>query len=556
VTTATATATATTGRPARPVDRVASRPFAGTGTLLRFHLRLDRIYIPAWLAGITLLQVGTAASFPGVYPTATDRQIQAAIVGDNPAIRAMAGPGHGLDSYTYGAMVGNELLGAVAVVVALMSVLLLVRHTRAEEEAGRAELVRAGVVGRYAYLASALATVALANVTLGLLVALGLGGLGIESMDWTGSVVYGVALASVGLVFAGIAAVTAQLSAYGRVAAGLAGAAIGVAYGLRALGDVAGNGLSWLSPIGWAQATAPYVDNAVGPLLLPAAATAGLAGIALALNDRRDLAAGLGRQRPGRATGSRWLVTPLGFAWRLQRASLLWWAVAMSLVGLAYGSSVDILEEYADNEVIQNLLAVVGGASLTESWLAMIVGLCAMVCTVFAISAVLHPRREEAAGRAEAVLATALSRVRWAGTHLVVGLAGGMVLLAVTGAALGGAGALVTGDGGLFLPVLAASLAYAPALWVAAGLAAAVYGLAPRATGLAWSLLGYAILVHYLGGLLGLPQWMRHLSPYTHVPAMPVEGFTVWPLLALAALAAGLVAAGGYGLRRRDLVAA
>jgi ABC-2 type transport system permease protein len=542
--------------PMTTVTRSGTRPFAGTGPLVRFQLRCDRVRIPAWLAGIALVQVAGAASFPDIYPTAADRQLQAAIVGDNPAIRAMAGPGHGLDDYTYGAMVSNEFLGMMAVVVALMSVLLLVRHTRTEEETGRAELVRAAVVGRYAHLAAALVTVALANLGLGLLLAVGLGSLGIESMGWSGSFVFGAALAGVGLVFAGVAAVAAQVSAYGRAAAGLAGAGIGAAYGLRALGDVAGNGLSWLSPIGWAQATAPYVDNAGWVLLLPVAATVALMLLAFVLSDRRDLAAGLGRQRPGRATGSRWLVTPLGFAWRLQRASFLWWSVAMLLVGLAYGSSVDILEEYADNEVIQNLLAAVGGATLTESWLSMIVGLCAMVCAAFAITAALRPRREETSGRAEAVLATALSRVRWAGTHLVVALAGGVVLLAVTGAALGGAGALVTGDAGLVLPVLAASLAYAPAVWLAAGLAVAAYGLAPRATGLAWALLAYAILVHYLGGLLGLPQWMLNLSPYTHVPAMPVEAFTVRPLLALTALAAGLVAAGAYGLRRRDLATA
>jgi ABC-2 type transport system permease protein len=35
----------------------------------------------------------------------------------------------------------------LAVVVALMSLLLVIRHTRAEEESGRVELVRAGAVG-------------------------------------------------------------------------------------------------------------------------------------------------------------------------------------------------------------------------------------------------------------------------------------------------------------------------------------------------------------------------------------------------------------------------
>ena len=44
-----------------------------------------------------------------------------------------------------------------------MSILLVVRHTRADEETGRAELVGAGVVGRHAPLAAALVVAAIAD---------------------------------------------------------------------------------------------------------------------------------------------------------------------------------------------------------------------------------------------------------------------------------------------------------------------------------------------------------------------------------------------------------
>lgn len=528
-------------------------PFTGTGALLRFNLRRDRVRVPAWVAGIVLVQVGGAASYPDLYPTEADRQLQAAVVGDNPAMRAMTGPGYGLADYTFGAMISNEFLSLMAVVVALMSVLLLVRHTRTEEEAGRAELVRAGVVGRYAHLTGAVAAVAVVNLATGLLVALGLGGLGIETLDWTGSLVFGGALAVVGLVFAGVAALAAQVTAYGRAAAGLAGALIAFAYLLRAIGDVAGGGLSWLSPIGWAQATGPYVLDRVWPLGLGLVATAALVAAAFRLSARRDVGAGLGQQRPGAAQASGWLATPLGFAWRLQRGGLLWWSVAILLVGVAYGSSVDILEDYADNEVVQQMVAGMGGATLTDSWLSMIIALVAMVCTVFAIIAVLRPRREELARRAEAVLATGLSRVRWTATHALVGMAGGVVLLVVAGLSLGGSGALVSGDPDLVWQVLGGALAYAPALWLTSGLAVAAFGWAPRVIGAAWALLLYAIFVIYLGGLLRLPQGLLNLSPYTHVPRMPAAEFSPWPLVVLATISAALVAAGLYGFRRRDL---
>lgn len=548
--------TATATRAPTPVGHTTGSALTGTWTLIRFILRRDRIRIPAWLAVITLVQVSAPSTYEGLYPTEADRLNQATVVGDNPAMKAMTGPGHGLDDYTYGAMMSNEYLGFMVIFVALMTVLMLVRHTRAEEETGRAELVRANVVGRYAHLTAALITVAGANVVLGLLIALGMGASGVQSVDWAGSFVFGAAFTAVGLVFAGIAAVAAQISQYSRAAAGMAGALIGVAYALRAIGDVGGSALSWLSPIGWAQATAPYVDDNWWPIALAVVVTAALVVAAFALSDRRDIGAGLRAERTGAAAASPALGTPFGFAWRLQRTALLWWTVAMLLAGLGYGSAVDVMEDYADNQTIQDILEDIGGATITESWLSMVIAILAIVCTIFAIIAGLRPRREETSGRAELVLATGLSRTRWVATHAAIALAGGTALLAVSGVGLGLGAAAAVNDAGSFWEVLAATLAYAPTLWVTAGLAITVFGIVPRATGLAWALLGYAIFIVYLGGLLQLPGWMQDLSPYTHIPRMPADEFTALPLIVLTAIAAALVAVGLYGFRRRDLESA
>jgi ABC-2 type transport system permease protein len=546
--------TTTATRAAAPATgRTGGGTLAGTGALLRFILRRDRLRIAAWVATLAAVQVGGAASYPDLYPTLADRDNQAAIVGDNPAMKAMSGPGFGLDDYTYGAMMTNEYLGFMAIFVALMSVLMLVRHTRTEEETGRVELVRASVVGRHAPLTAALIGVALTNLALGLLIALGMGGLGIESIDWSGSFAFGAAYAMVGLVFAGVAAVTVQLTGYARSASGLAGALIGVAYAVRAIGDVADNGLSWLSPIGWAQAMAPYVHNNLWPLLLGLAAMAALVAVAFRLADRRDTGAGLRADRAGRAAAAPALGTPFGFAWRLQRTGLFWWAFALFGFGLAYGSAVDVIEDYADNEVLREMIESLGGATLTESWLSMVIALLSIVCTVFAIIAALRPRREETSGRGELVLSTGLSRTRWVATHVTIALAGGTALLLVTGLGLGLTAAAVSGDGDLSWKVLGATLAYAPALWLTAALAVTVFGWVPRAIGLAWALLAYAILMVYLGGLLQLPQWALDLSPYTHIPRMPAAEFTALPLVILTVLAAVLVAAGLAGFRRRNL---
>lgn len=526
---------------------------AGTGKLLRFNLRRDRVRIPVWLAALGLVQLSGPATYVAQFPTAADRADNAAVMRDNPALRAFTGPGHGLaGDYTYGAMMGNEYLGLMLIFVALMSVLIVVRHTRTEEEAGRAELVRSTPVGRYAYLTAALVTAVIANVALGLLIAAGMAAQGVASIDWPGSVTFGAAFTVTGLVFAGVAAITAQVSQYARAASGMAGAAIAAGYGLRAVGDVGENGLSWLSPIGWAQAAAPYVDNNWWPLLLSLVAAGALAAVGYLLSARRDVGAGLRPERLGRAAAPARLGTPLGLAWRLHRASVAWWTVAMLAGGFGYGSAIDAVAGYEDNEFVQQMVEQIGG-SLTDAFVAISVAILAVVCSVFAVLTLLRPRREETAGRAEPVLATPVSRSSWLASHLVIALLGVLGLLVVTGAGLGAGAAASTGDAGYFGEIIGATAAYAPAAWLIAGVAVAGYGLLPRVTGLAWVLLVYAGFVAYFGGLLDLPGWLLNLSPFEHVPQLPIDDLTALPLVILTAIAAGLVVVGLVGFRRRDL---
>ena len=325
---------------AEPVDRPSEEALARTRALLRFILRRDRIRLTVWIVAIAGSVVMFAASLPQYYTEASERQARATLM-ENPGLRALAGPGYGLSDYTFGAMIAQEFLSWTAIFVALMSFLLVVRHTRAEEETGRAELVRAAIVGRHAHTAAALVVAGGASLVLGVLVAVGLGSLGLDSVGWAGSWLFGAALASIGLVFAATAAVTVQVSEYGRGAAGLAAAAFAVTYLVRGVGDmsqIGGGTLSWLSPIGWTQQTRVYVDNRWWPLLLALGLSVLLVAAAGSLARRRDLAAGLVPPRPGPATADRLLSSPLGLAWRLHRTSLAWWGAGLLLFGLAYGS--------------------------------------------------------------------------------------------------------------------------------------------------------------------------------------------------------------------------
>ena len=526
---------------------------AGTGTLYRFALRRDRVRLTVWVLALVLGTLATASNFAQTYPEAADRASTAETL-DSPAGLAMTGPAHYLDDYTLGSMLGHQMLGFVAVMAGLMSVLAVVRHTREEEETGRAELLRSGVVGRHASLTAALAVAATANVALALLFALGLPSLGLDGVGYGGALVYGAAHAAVGLVFAAVAAVTVQFTAHGRAASGGALAVLGAAYALRAAGDVGGGALSWISPIGWAQRSYPFVDDRWWPLLLALAAALAAASAGYALSTRRDVGAGLRPPRAGRAAATGFLTTPLGFALRLHRGLLGGFCAALLLLGAMYGSILgDVEDMLKDIDAVREAMEKAGGSSMAESFAATVMIMPAVLASVHVVMAALRPRAEENAGRAEPLLATALSRTRWVGGHLLVAAVGGTVVLLVGGLAFGLTGAASTGDASLIGTLTASALVHAPALWVTMGVAVLLYGWAPRAVALVWAVPVYGFLVGYLGKLLDFPEALHDLSPFGHVPELPAAEMSWLPLVLLTALAAALVALGLHGVRRRDL---
>jgi ABC-2 type transport system permease protein len=540
-----------------PAAAVASHPgaLAGFKIMLRHILLRDRIRVPLWILAIAMSVVLTTIAFPGLYPSALERQARAELM-KNPATIALVGPGHGLDDYTFGAMLANERLAFTGIIVALMSISLTVRHTRADEEAGRTELLRANVLGRHASLAAALTVVTGANLAIAIVTAAGLGLTGVESVDWPGSILFGAALASIGIAFGGIAAVTAQLSGYGRGAFGLGGAVLGVTYALRAMGDLGNGAISWLSPFGWAQATEVFVTNRWWPLLIPVATTAGLAAAAMAMSTRRDVGAGILPQRAGPPTASPILVRPLGFAFRLQRTGLMGWMLGLPLFGLVFGTLAGDAETFLEDAPAIGDVFEMSGASITDSFLAMFVSIVALTSAIFAVGATLRIRAEEVAGRADPILGTSMSRWRWASTHLIVALAGSAAIVLLASLGLGISAAVVLDDATMIPRLLGAGLAYVPAVWCSAGLAIALVGLLPRATGLAWLGLLHAFVVLLFAGLFEVPGWVTGISPFGHVPALPAADVSVLPLALLTLIALGLAIVGLAGFQRRDIATA
>ncbi|MEU8227592.1 ABC transporter permease [Kribbella sp. NPDC048915] len=523
----------------------------GTGGLVRLILRRDRVVLPLWILLLAGISVSFVKEYGDLFPTPESRISYASNAGFITLYGELSGPGLG-EFVTW-------RLGFVPVMVGLISLLTVIRHTRVEEETGRRELLGATVVGRHAQLTAALVTTLGANLVLAVLLALGMHS---QGLPWSGSIALGVLYSSIGWLFAAVGAVAAQLTASAGTARGIAIGVLGGAYVLRAAGDTSAHTdgplawLSYLSPIAWAQRIRPYADNRWWLGIVMLAATALLITAAYQLAVRRDVGAGLLPDRLGPADGT--MGSPFALAWRLHRGLLAAWTIGFALLGLLFGGvAKGVGDMMRDDPGIEEIFQRMGGATgLIDSFLAGVTMLVGLVASAYAVQATLRMRVEESSGRVEAVLATATSRWQWAASHLIFSLLGPAVALLAAGITEGLAYGAAAGDVGGQLPrLVGAALVQLPAVWVLASIAIALVGLFPRASMASWAGPAVCILIGLVSAGVQTAAWVRDISPFTHLPSLPGGTTHVGPLLVLLAIAAVVSGAGLAGLRHRDLPA-
>ena len=130
--------------------------------LIRLALRRDRFVLAAWLLALAGLTAMFTAMFVDSLPAQADVLRETRLMAGNAGFRML--------SLSSGASVGAYAMSRTwvtfALLAAVMSVLCVVRHTRQNEETGRAELLGAGVVGPAAGLTAAVVLALGANAAL------------------------------------------------------------------------------------------------------------------------------------------------------------------------------------------------------------------------------------------------------------------------------------------------------------------------------------------------------------------------------------------------------
>ncbi|MER7114567.1 ABC transporter permease [Saccharomonospora azurea] len=536
----------------RSAPAAAGGTLTGTAQLVRLALRRDRLLLPLWAIVVAVLPVSSAGAYDQLYPDPAQRATLTSTLGDNPSIALLYGPAYDLS--TAGGFTAWRFGTMLAVLLALVCVFTLVRHTRQEEDTGRQELLSSTVVGRHAPLTAALLVCTGFALVAGLATAGGLIGVGNAV---AGSLVFGLGLSAAALVFTGVAAVTAQVAEYSRTANGLAGAVLGVAFALRAVGDSADvPWLSWLSPLGWSTHARPFAGDDSWVLAVPLVVTALLVAAAYVLQSRRDVGLGLVPSRLGPARGNARLRSTFALAARLHRGTLTGWLTGFALLSVLFGAlASDIADIVGENAEMREVLARMGGSQgVIDAYLASTANVLGMVAALFVVQAAMRMRAEETALRAEPLLTTGISRLRWLAGHLVFVFGGGLALLVVAGLGMGLAHGVRIGDvAGSTPDVVLSCLVQLPAVFVVGGAAVLLFGALPAYTAGAWAVAALALLITMFGPVLDLDQAVLNLSPFQHVPKVPSVAVTLTPMLWLAVGAAALTTAGVVRFTQRDI---
>ncbi len=520
----------------------------GIRAMLAILWRAQRRHLLVWVLVTVGALAFTAISVAQLYNTPEQIASYGQAVASD-ALIAINGHVEGID--TLGGIIQDEFGFIASFLMPLMGVALVAGMTRREEESGRLEALLAGRIDRRVPVVSALVLVGAAAVLMDVGFVLSLLAAGIELGP---AVLYALALGMVSVVFAGLAAVCAQVVLHSRGVYALGFTAVALSYILRGVGDVNDTFWVWLSPLGWLEKTAPFAAHQRWwVLLIPMIVATGLSILAVALARRRDLGAALYRQGPGQPSASPWLVRPLGLALHGQRGSFLGWMVGSVALAAVMGAlAQQVVGAILGNPSLSKAMGITTEKP-ADGFLASTQVYLAIIACGYVVQALGSLRREEAAGRLEPVLAGALSRMRWLGAQVLVVTTGLVALVMVSAVVFAATTALSTGDSGYLGTLLKSGLAYLPAELVIAAVAVLLYGFVPRAFALAWAAFGAVTFIGLLGSGLQLPDWVLNLSPLTHVGKPPVDAINTTALAWLGLAAALLASAAFTGFRRRRI---
>ncbi|MDL9937834.1 ABC transporter permease [Gordonia sp. ABSL1-1] len=521
----------------------------GTAPLLRASLKHEFRSFAPWIAIATALSVSSVIVYPLLFPDVADRRAFAATVGGNPALGLIFGPAYDLSTVDGFNAWRSLALGGFA--TALGMIFIVIKASRGQEDSGQAELLAAGVLGRESRLSAALAMATVAALAVGVIsgVATGLCGGG-----WEPSLLLAAGFTVSGWMFAGLAAVTAQIGTDARTANSIAVAVLGVLFILRGFlySIDAPAWTTWINPLGWITETRPATGDHWWPLLLGVALALIAVGIAFTMQVSRDFGQGMISPRPGPARGT--ARTPWGLALHLNRAPALSWSVAFVGLGVVFGYFArSVKDMFGANPALTEIFAS-GAASpddLIAAFVTTILCLIGIIASVPGVQTIIRIRAEELDDRLEPVLASSVSRWRYLADNVAIAFLAAAAYVLIAGVVIGVFAA--TADIGIGVgDAVMQAVVTIPAVWTVVAIAVLIIGARPQVQIAAWIGVLASFVLTLLGPSFKLPTWALGISPFYHVPDVSAATQNWWGLLWISLFTLAFLALGFVGFRRRD----
>lgn len=521
---------------------------AVTGLAVR-QVRRGTLLVAAVCAGMSAL---VAAQYQTTFKGELSQSALLALA-ENPAIRVLFGTPLALDDP------GGFTVWRTGMPILLLAgtwiMLAAIRITRAEEDAGRWDLMLSGPLRTTDATRRCLVALTGSAAVIGTAVGVGLIAAG---TDTRGAIFYAAGVFGVTLTFAAVSLVAAQVMPSKSSAVGLATAYLGAALLVRMLADgiSALAWMAWLTPLGLIARVAPYAENRIVPLSVLAGYAVALAAAAVIAARYRDLGSGLLTLSTRRSPRTRLLGSVGGFAVRRSLRPTTGWAVGVATYFLIVGAMIaSILDFFDENPRFAELAAAAGfsGLDSANGFAAALFSLLAIPTGLYCATRLGAFVADERTRRWTTVLASPVPRAHLLRAEICV-TAGGLVALHAMAAAAMWAGAALVGAPLESTDALAGALNTAPIAALALGAAALAVGWLPTWVGAAGALpVVGGFLLNVIADTLHAPAWVRDLSPFVHVPPVP-SAPPNWPAVAtLLVIAAVLVVIGVAGYDRRDL---
>jgi ABC-2 type transport system permease protein len=516
---------------------------------------------------LALMVAGGGISMSQTYATPETRlELAAMSTSLPPLMRGMYGNPVNVD--TLGGFVSWHYGAYLALLGGLWSILALSSTLAGEAQRGSLDFVAATArsrraialekaAGHVAALGIAMATV---SVTAWLTGALA-GTMTADAIPPDAAVAFGVGIGIRALVAGSVAFALAPFLGRGA-AAGIAGAVMLGGYVVNSYRAVvpAFDAVATASWFSWTADHLPLAGRTDwAGVALASIACAGLIAVGVEAFARRDIGVTGAMPFPGLPRSLLGVHGPMGRSFGDLLPTALAWGAGLGAYGfLMAAASRSLLDALDDapgmTEIFRNLIPGID-ISTAAGFLQLAFADLGFVLVGLATASFISARStDETSRRLELLLATPLTRARWAvASGLAVWLAIGLVT-AMLAAAIA-VGVLSTGQ--------------EPATPAVGALVLAAYGVAVSGIGVAAAGVSRAglgvpavlamtvgtFLVDLFAPILRFPDWVAQLALTTHLGQPMVGAWDPAGLVACAALATGGLAVGAWGMRRRDVVA-